>query len=232
MILESLRKTRVWDLPTRLFHWALVILVVFSFISGNIGGNLVPWHYRSGYAILTLLLFRIVWGLVGSRHARFSSFIPTPGRVMAYLRGIGRRDGEHTPGHNPLGAVSVYAILLALLFQVLTGLFANDDIVDQGPLAIWISKELSDRLTDLHVINRVVLLVLVALHLAAILFYYFYKRVNLVRPMLSGDMELKATAAEVAANDGWRTRLLALIILGACAALVYGLVTMQPTTLG
>lgn len=235
--MESYRKTRVWDLPTRLFHWALVILVVFSFVSGNIGGNLVPWHYRSGYAILTLLLFRIVWGFVGSRHARFSSFIPAPGRILSYLRGIGRRDGEHTAGHNPLGAVSAYAMLLSLLFQVSTGLFANDDIVDQGPLAIWISKELSDRLTDLHKINRIILVVLIVGHLAAMLFYYFYKHVNLVKPMLSGDMQLKVTGDalqandDVAANDSGRMRLLALVILAACAALVYALVTSQPASL-
>jgi cytochrome b len=196
-------KARVWDLPTRLFHWALAACVVGSLVSVNLGGNAVAWHFRFGYAILTLLLFRLAWGFVGPRYARFSSFPPSPMAALRYLR------GQEAPaaGHSPLGALSVYALLLSLAFQAGTGLFANDAIMWDGPLRNTVSNATSNWLTSLHKTNRFVLLGLIALHLAAIAFYALLKRKSLVRPMITGDATLPADRApDAVAADGPRAR--------------------------
>ncbi len=115
---------RVWDLPTRLFHWALAISIVLGIVFVKIGGNAIQWHAYCGYAALALILFRLIWGFVGSWHARFANFIPSPSRLITFLRG--ETDGGL--GHNPLGALSVIALLAVVLIQALTGLFADDDI--------------------------------------------------------------------------------------------------------
>jgi cytochrome b len=215
-------RTRVWDLPTRLFHWALAACVIGSLVSVNIGGNAVAWHFRFGYAIFTLLLFRIVWGFLGARHARFASFPPNPAAAWRYLTG---RQG-HVAGHSPLGALSVYAMLVSLAFQVATGLFANDAIMWDGPLRNLVSNATSDWLTGLHKINRFVLIGLVLLHLVAIAWYTLFKREPLLRPMITGDREFgPATAALAAANDGARERVLALLVLAISAGIVWAVVT-------
>jgi cytochrome b len=177
-----MNKVYVWDLPLRIFHWGLVICVLGSIITGSLGGNSFIWHFRFGYCLIGLLAFRIIWGFVGSRYSRFSSFPPSPNKAIAYLRG--KQDGHL--GHNPLGAFSVYAILLALVFQVSTGLFANDAIMWDGPLRNYVSNDTSDLLTSLHKINRIVLLVLIGLHLCAIAFYTWIKKERLVGAMVSG----------------------------------------------
>lgn len=214
------RAVRVWDLPTRLFHWAMAACIVGSLVSVNLGGNAVGWHFRFGYAILTLVLFRLIWGFAGPRYARFASFPPSPAAALRYLRG--ERTGS--PGHNPLGAFSVYALLAALAFQAGTGLFANDAIMWDGPLKALVSNATSDRLTKLHKINRFVVIALIVLHLAAIAWHSWLRKESLVRPMITGDRQLGDTAAAAAA-DGVRERLLALVLLGASAALVWAIVT-------
>lgn len=217
-----MKTIRVWDLPVRLFHWALAVLVVGSVVSANIGGNATAWHFRCGYAILTLILFRIVWGLVGSRYARFSSFLYRPSAVFAYVRG----DKAHTAGHNPLGGLSVIALLAAFLLQASLGLFSNDDIANDGPLVKFISKELSDRITWFHTeVNVYAVYALVALHVAAIAWYRMRRRQDLVTPMLTGDAPVDSDAP--AADDSWVTRAWALAILLTCAGGVYALVTLQ-----
>lgn len=178
------QRIRVWDLPTRLFHWVLAILVVASIISGKIGGNLIDWHGKFGLAILGLLTFRIIWGLVGSTYARFASFFPTPGRIRAYFRGEWKE-----PGHNPLGALSVFALLGLLALQVATGLPGNDDIAFRGPLFDLVGKALSDRMTGIHKLSINLLFALIALHVAAIMFYARVRRDNLVKPMITGWKE-------------------------------------------
>jgi cytochrome b len=187
-----MQKIYVWDLPLRIFHWALVICVLGSIITGSLGGNSFIWHFRFGYCVIGLLAFRIVWGFAGSTYSKFSSFPPSPGKAIAYLKGepSANLTPEQTPqthlGHNPLGAFSVYAILLALIFQVSTGLFANDAIMWDGPLRNYVSNDTSDLLTTLHKINRIVLLVLIGLHLAAMAFYTWVKKEPLVGAMMSG----------------------------------------------
>lgn len=178
------QRIRVWDLPTRLFHWSLVVLVVALIISGKIGGNLIDWHGKFGLAILGLLTFRIIWGLVGSTYARFASFFPTPGRIRAYLRGEWKE-----PGHNPLGALSVFALLGLLALQVATGLPGNDDIAFRGPLFDLVGKALSDRMTGIHKLSINLLFALIALHVAAIMFYARVRKDNLVKPMITGWKE-------------------------------------------
>lgn len=176
--------TAVWDLPLRLFHWSLVLSVIGAFVTIKVGGGWMAWHMRFGYVILTLLLFRLVWGFIGGRHARFADFIVSPGTLLRYLRG---RPGQVvSPGHNPLGSLSVIAMIVLFLTQATLGLFSNDDIFTEGPLAHLISKEASDAATGLHKLGENLLLALVALHLAAIAFYRFARGQRLVRAMISG----------------------------------------------
>ncbi len=126
---NPIRSVLVWDLPTRLFHWLLVIFVIISFVTGNIGGNAMQYHEWGGFAILALLLFRLVWGFVGSRESRFATFVYGPSAVISYARILLCRNSVHYLGHNPLGCWSIIALLFTLLVQAATGLFANDDIV-------------------------------------------------------------------------------------------------------
>lgn len=179
-----------WDLFLRLFHWTLAALMVASVTTGLLGGNLMKWHMWSGYAILGLLAFRLVWGFVGGPTARFAAFLRGPGAVWAHVQDLlARRPAFHL-GHNPLGGWMVVLMLLAVLFQAATGLFANDDIATEGPLYPYVSKALSDRLTSLHHLNVKLLYGLVGLHVAAIAFYYFARGENLVAPMIHGSKEL------------------------------------------
>lgn len=215
-------RVRVWDLPTRLFHWALAACIVGSLVSVQVGGNAVAWHFRFGYAILTLLLFRIAWGFVGPRHARFSNFPPNPVAALRCLRG----QQPHLAGHSPLGALSVYAMLASLTFQACTGLFANDAIMWDGPLRVLVSDAASNFLTKLHKINRIVVLALILLHLLSIAWYAFVKRQPLVLPMVTGNREIgRASAGMAATQDGPRERVLALVLLALSAALVWAIVT-------
>ena len=177
---------RVWDLPTRLFHWLIVIFVIISFATGMVGGNWMSYHLKSGYIILVLLLFRLSWGFLGGRYSRFISFIRGPIAVMRYAITLLREDTPKHLGHNPMGGWSVMAMLAALLLQVSTGLFANDDIATQGPLYGWVSKATSDWLTEIHLFNKGVILFLITLHLSAVLFYLLIKHDNLIVSMITG----------------------------------------------
>jgi cytochrome b len=207
----SRKKFRLWDLPTRLFHWLLVLAIVASIVSGQLGGNLIDWHGRIGLFVVGLLVFRLIWGVVGSTYARFMTFFPTPGRVRAYLRGEWR--GE---GHNPLGAFSVFAMLGLLTVQVTTGLFANDDISFVGPLFELVDKSLSNRLTGIHQWVANGLFVLIALHVAAIAFYFRVKKQDLIKPMVTG---WKVGDGEARRGGGWLAFVFAIVVAGTA---VYG----------
>ena len=204
-------KFRLWDLPTRLFHWALVVAVVAAIVSGQLGGNLIEWHGRIGLFIVGLLAFRLAWGVVGSTYARFLQFLPTPVKIAAYLRGE-----WHGVGHNPLGALSVFVLLALLTAQVGSGLFANDDITFVGPLFDLVGKNLSNRLTGIHYLVSNAIYVLIALHIAAIAFYGHVRKQKLGRPMLTG---WKDGAGESAAGGGALALILALAVAGSA---VYG----------
>jgi cytochrome b len=214
---KTLTRVRVWDLPTRIFHWALVAGVLGLAISGTIGGNAMIWHFRFGYAVLTLLLFRIVWGLVGGRWSRFGAFIYSPQSVYNYLKGRGK--AEHAVGHSPIGAGSVFAMLGFLLAQVGTGLLSDDEIAFAGPLTRFVSNATVSLSTNYHKnIGKWILLALVLLHILAIVFYLWRKH-NLVGAMLHGDKELVTEVP--ASRDDAASRAAALVVLAACAGLVY-----------
>jgi cytochrome b len=210
--------TRIWDLPTRLFHWVLAALILFSFATVKAGGTWMDWHMRSGYAVLALVLFRILWGFAGSRYALFSSFVRGPGAVLAYLTG----KTKHVAGHNPLGALSVVALLGAVLVQAAAGLFANDDIFNEGPLAKLVSTATSTFLTAIHKRGEYVLYALVGLHLVAVIYYTVFKTEPLVSAMLHGDRAIDAPSAQ----DDASLRVRALLLLGLCAGLVGYVVTL------
>ena len=221
-----MKKIRVWDLPIRLFHWALAILIVTAVVTQKIGGNAMEWHFLAGYATLTLLLFRIIWGVIGTRYARFADFFHAPGTIIAYLQAAKNGIEKTYHGHNPLGSLSVFALLGVILLQAVSGLFANDDISSEGPLVKFISKDLSDRITWFHKeVTGNLIYFLVALHVSTIIYYYLRKKQNLVKPMITGDKETNADA--LPANDSWPVRLGAAVVLAACTAAVYYLVNLK-----
>lgn len=216
---ESTVAVRVWDLPTRLFHWALALSVLGSIVTAKIGGNAMLWHFRLGYLAMGLLLFRLVWGLVGGRWSRFASFVYAPRAVWAYLRGRVGTDGRDDIGHSPLGALSVWALLGLLSFQVGTGLFADDEIANIGPLNRFVSERTAHLLTGWHEeVGESVLIALIIVHVLAVLFYRWVRRKDLIGPMITGDKVLPAGTP--ASADGWPQRLGALALVVAVAALV------------
>ncbi len=213
--------TRVWDLPTRLFHWTLASAVVALVVSAKIGGNALVWHMRLGLLVLGLLVFRLLWGFFGGHWSRFVQFIYAPGTVLRYLRGQARA-GEHLDvGHSPLGSFSVFAVLGMLAVQVGTGLVADDEIATVGPLNKLVSTETGLLATSWHKSwGQWIILALVALHVLAIIVYQVRKK-DLLRPMLVGDRLLPTGTP--ASADGVRQRLLALVLAlasGACVAWV------------
>lgn len=222
---KTLNKVRVWDLPTRIFHWALVAGVLGLAISGTIGGNAMIWHFRFGYAVLTLLLFRVAWGLVGGRWSRFGAFIYSPQSVFNYLKGRGK--AEHSVGHSPIGAGSVFAMLGILLAQAGSGLLSDDEIAFAGPLTSLVSNATVSLATNYHKnIGKWIVLALVLLHIAAIVFYLWRKH-NLVGAMLHGDKELVVRVPP--SRDDAASRAAALVVLAACAGVVYWISTLAAT---
>jgi cytochrome b len=222
---QPLSPVRVWDLPTRAFHWLLAACVIGSVISAKIGGNAMAWHFRIGYVVFTLILFRLIWGVVGGRWSRFASFIYAPATTLRYLRGESRPDEQLDVGHNPLGALSVFGLLAVLAAQVASGLFADDDISNTGPLIKFVSGATSELLTHWHKrYGQWLVIGLVLLHIAAIVYYLLRKKHNLVRPMLTGDKPLGAGVP--ASADGTARRVLAALLVAGCAALVAWLVSL------
>ena len=219
------RVVKVWDLPVRLFHWLLVLLVVFSFTTGKLGGSRwLEWHFRSGYTILALVLFRIVWGLIGSQTARFSDFVHGPKRVLSYASAVLRGATPFHAGHNPTGGLIIVLMLVLLLVQTATGLFADDDIATRGPLADKVSDAIVSLFTRIHRININVIVACVALHVCAALFYLTVKKDNLIKPMITGT---KAIPDDHPAPS-LSSHAPAVIIIVATAAFVVWLVKFYP----
>lgn len=211
-------RVRIWDVPTRLFHWTLVALIAFSWWSAE--EEYLDWHIWSGLAILSLLIFRLLWGVVGSSTARFANFVRGPGPILAYLRDM---KGWRPVGHSPLGALSVLAMLGAIAVQVGLGLFSIDkDGLVEGPLAYLVSLDASEEIADLHEDWFNVLLVLIGLHLAALLFYRLVLGKRLIGPMFSGGGAADAGVEPMKPGRWWVSILCLAIAIGATRWIIAG----------
>jgi cytochrome b len=216
---------RIWDLPTRIFHWLLALLVVASIVTAHVGGSAMAWHLCSGYAVFALLVFRVVWGFAGGRWSRFAAFLHAPSTTWRYVRGASLPHEHHGVGHNPLGGWSVVLLLVVLAAQVATGLVADDEIATNGPLFRFVSSATSSLATHWHRnVGQWAIVALASLHVMAVLFYLLKRRQNLIAPMLHGDKRLAPDVP--AAIDTARSRLLALAIAAACALLVAAVVSL------
>ena len=212
-------EVRVWDAPVRLFHWLLLALVGFSWWSGEQGNEWMEYHAWSGYAILTLVLFRIAWGFVGSDTARFAHFFRGPRISYAYFRSVLQRRPWAYLGHNPLGGWMIVSLLLVLLVQAITGLFGNDDDAYEAPLSHWLSHDTSSLITTLHAYNFDLLLGLIGLHVAAVFAHQLLRRDDMIKAMFTGVKTSISGATAGRMVSTWR----ALVLLGFMAAFVYAL---------
>lgn len=195
------RRVKVWDLPTRLFHWTLALAILAAYLSHDF--LTIQRHMQIGYLVLTLLAFRVVWGLVGSDTSRFWHFVPTPRRTAAYTRELLRGRPPETVGHTPLGSLLIYAMLALVAFQAGTGLFANDAIFSEGPLAKLVSDDTSDLLTDWHETSFWVLVGCIAVHVTANTLYELVLRQPLIRAMITGTKPLPADAPAPRLRPAW-----------------------------
>ena len=212
----------VWDWPLRIFHWLLVICVAGSWATHYAGIEWFDWHRRCGYTVLVLVAFRIVWGFAGPHYARFANFVRGPATIVTYLRSLRSARDIGIAGHNPAGALSVVAFLVALLFQATTGLLANDEIANAGPFYGWISQATSNRVTGWHEINSKILLALIVLHLLVVAWYDLGLRAGLTRAMVSGRKRLPAAAIARGIDDSrpWRAFIIVLLLAGALAVAI------------
>jgi cytochrome b len=209
----------IWDLPVRVFHWLIVMLIGYSWYCVEIAEDM-DQHFYSGYCVLTLLIFRILWGFLGTHHAKFRNMFYKPAEIMAYLKSFFSRKTSNYAGHNPLGSLSVVALLTLLCVQAVTGLFSNDEDYYFGPLSDYVSTKVSDRLTEIHHLNFDILTIFVVMHIFAVLFYLLFKRENLVTAMITGR-KILSEGSEVIANS---KLLLALLTLIGSASAVFLLV--------
>jgi len=217
---------RAWDLPTRLFHWTLVVLVVFSFTTGKIGGSWLEWHMKSGFAILALLLFRLAWGVVGTTTSRFASFVRGPRAAITYARETMAGRHPFSAGHNPLGGWMVVFMLAILLAQAVTGLFVDNEIDTQAPLTVKVSNAVVSKMSAYHHYNQWIIAGMVILHLAAVATYQWRFKVDLIGPMAHGWREVPAELRPP--EHRTMPAALAAVIIAVAAAFVYWLVIVFP----
>lgn len=222
--MSELQRVRIWDLPTRVFHALLALAVVAAVVSAKIGGAAMAWHFRFGYLVFALLLFRLLWGFVGGRWSRFASFLHAPAVTLRYLRGRSSPADALDVGHSPLGALSVFAVLGVLAVQVATGLVGDDEIANVGPLNRFVAGATGLAATAWHKgWGQWTVLALVALHVAAVAVYAWRGR-NLVAPMVHGDKILPAGTP--GSDDARAMRLRALVLALASAVAVWAVVRL------
>ncbi len=210
---STVKWVKVWDGPVRLFHWSLVLLIIGAYVSARQGK--LDVHFYIGYAILTLVLFRILWGIAGSQTARFSQFVKSPMAALSHLGHVLRRQREDEAGHNAAGAYMVLALLALVLFQTISGLFSNDGMFEEAPLAHLVGGAWSDTFTVLHGYSFDIIVIAVVLHVAAVLLYAVLLRQDLVRPMVTGWTRLPARLAAPHLAPLWLAALLLLVAAGA-----------------
>lgn len=216
--------TLIWDLPLRLFHWLLVLALAGSWITHEAGVKYMEWHLRFGYAVIGLLLFRLAWGFLGPRHARFSDFLRGPGAVARYVRDWLAGRVQVSPGHNPLGGWSVLALLTVVAVQAVTGLFNTDDVLTTGPWHGAVSDEVADTMSWLHAVSFNLLLALAGLHVAAILAYRLRLRIDLLTAMITG----RKRGADPAEGIAGHRLVLALVLAALAAGAVWLMLALAP----
>ncbi len=226
---QQVRSVKLWDWPVRLTHWSLVICVLVCYGTAEWHWLDMQWHFYFGYAILVLCVFRVLWGLFGSEHARFASFVRSPAAIKQYLQG----NYPKRLGHNPLGALSVLGLLAALFIQAFTGLFNSDDIEWFGPLSERVSSDWQEWMADTHERFYWLLLALIAVHIIAVLYYTLIKRDGLIRPKLTGRKRVtdQSDASDQALLDEQQKPWwLALLLLLASAGLVWSVIYFWPAS--
>ena len=211
-------RVAVWDLPVRFVHWAMVVLLVGLIVTGKLGADWLLWHMRFGQAMLALVVFRVIWGFVGSRNARFSAFLYRPSRVIGYTRSLFRAHELHAT-HNPLGGWMVVLLLVALFAQAVMGLFTNDDILWGGPFSERVTKATSDAVSGYHRRFWWVIVALSTIHIGAVLAYLALLKDNLITPMVTGDKQLPAGLAS--SDDAAASTAKAVVLLLLCGFAVW-----------
>lgn len=221
-----LYRIRIWDLPTRVFHIVLALAVAGLVATGELGGNAMQIHFLLGYLVLALVIFRLIWGVLGGHWSRFVNFVPSPTRLLAYVQSLRAKQVAHHIGHNPLGALSVLAMLFFLLLQVISGFMSDDDISNSGPWSVLVPSDWVTLATQYHGdIGKVLLIFLVSLHVATVLYYKLVKKEDLITPMITGDKVLPNQIPD--SRDTLTSRLFALSILVGCFYSVYRLVSLD-----
>ena len=186
----------IWDLPIRIFHWLLVVALAGAWYTSEQGSEMIDYHMQIGYFILGLVVFRIVWGIVGTKHAKFSQFFPTPSRIKDYFTSPDEKSENSTPGHNPLGSLAIFAMLALIALQAISGLFIDDDVFSSGPYYETVDKEIEKIMSFLHHNMFDALLYIIGLHLIAIGYYALRKKRNLVKPMITGKKDAESVSAD------------------------------------
>lgn len=217
------RSVYVWDITIRLFHWATVAGIGFLWYSGETGGNIMHWHMYAGYGLLTLLLYRLMWGVVGSRYARFRDFLTSPKQTVQYLPSVFSRQPEQHLSHNPLGGWMVIVLLILMLIQVISGLFTTDDIFTEGPLFAVVDDTLGYWLTSVHKFNFNLLLGAIALHILAVLFHAIVKKEPLIKAMLTGHKPESGSARSPSSQPNYAVALSCVALSVLC---VYAVVNL------
>jgi cytochrome b len=217
---------KVWDLPVRIFHWSLVVLFIAAYATNSLGSDYFKYHLWTGYTIIVLVSFRILWGVVGTHYARFINFVRNPIVTAKYAISFFKKTDARYAGHNPLGAVMVVALLFTILIQGLTGLFTNDEILNLGPLYTYVSDELSLKLTSVHRHLFYWILGAIVMHIIAVLFHLTFKRENIIAAMLTGKKNGEGLEGEksITSSRAW----LAIIIILALSLLLAWVVLHAP----
>jgi cytochrome b len=212
-------ETRVWDLPVRIFHWSLAAAFLAAFVTNRLGVTYFKYHVWAGYAVIVLVGFRLLWGFFGTRHALFRNFLRGPREILSYARGLSE-GGQHYAGHNPVGALMVLALLAGAGVQAITGLFANDEIINVGPLYGYVTKDQSLALTSVHSKLFYFLVAAIAAHVLAVVAHKVFRNENLVRAMFTGRKPAALAPPQEAISSS-RLWLAAPLALGVAAVLAW-----------